>query len=399
MPLRQPPRHPSFRAFRRPILAFVAVLMLCLASAAAAQSIRIGVIVDRSGPAADASLDAAISAFGTRMATSGGVFGTPLEVLVADGRSDPSRIRAELERLVVDEGVHAIVCCTTAAAARVAREVASQHDVLILALAPTDGAGEWAFGLAPDQRTELRAIVSHAYGEGKRALALMTLDNAFGDAPQQILEEELPVAGMELVETQRYAPDVAVLTPEALWVATRLPGAIVVWGLPRDTRVAVDALRRRGYEGPLYVRSELVDSDAWDWIGRRDVRVAVAPILVEDAAPSAAPGLAEPFDAVASLADMLFALFGVRDVSADAARAWDGLALLRDAAEQAALYGVPPEDVAGYRLALRDAAIALPPFPGAGGSYDLDERTDQAALPGGLVVGEMRNGRLVQIEP
>ena len=400
MPLRQPLGLLTHRSLRRLIPVLIPVVLLCLAQAATAQAIRIGIVTDRSGPAADASLAAAVAAFDMRMESSGGVFGVPVEVLVADARSDPSRTRAELERLAVEEGVHAIVCCATPAAARMAREVAEQHDVLLLALAHIEQAGGgWTFGLAPDERTELRAIVSHAYGEGKRALALMTLENAFGDAAKRILEEELPVAGMELVETQRYAPDVTVLTPEALWVATRLPGAVVVWGLPQDTEVAVDALRRRGYEGPLYVRSGLVDTDAWDRIARRGVRMAVAPILVAAAAPDDAAGDAGRYSAARSLADMLNALYGLRDISAEAARAWDGLALLQGAAEQAALYGVPPEDVASYRLALRDAAIALPPVQGAGGSYDLDERSNQAALPGGLAIGEVRDGRLIPTAP
>ena len=374
----------------------LACLLACLLGLAAAQSIRVGVVVDRSGPAADAALDAAIGAFQARTASAGGVFGAPFEVLVRDGRSDPNHIRGELQRLVQQDGVHAIVCCDSQPAVRVAREVAEEHGVLVLALGAGDGGSAgWLFGLGADDRTELRAVVSHVYAEGKRALGLMTLENAFGNAPVRVLEEELPVADMELIAVERYPPDARMLTPEALWIATRLPGAVVVWGLAPDTAVAVDALRRRGYEGPLYVRSGLLaDDSGWERIARNRVRAAVAPVVADGSTSQASDS-----SAAAVLSDMLFTLYGVRDVTAAAGRAYDGLALLRDAAEQAALYGVPPDDVAGYRLALRDAAVALPPYLGAGGAYDLEERSDQAALPSGLIVVEATDGRLIPLAP
>lgn len=376
----------------------LSALIVLLPSFAVAQSIRVGVVVDRTGPGASSAVDAVLDAFETRLASAGGVFGMEFDVIVRDGRSDPSRVRAELLDLVRVEGVHALVCCASATSARVAEEVAAEHGVLTLVLdaAPGSGGG-WLFGLGPDERTELRAMVSHAYAEGKHALALMTLDNAFGDRAAEALEEELGVAGMELLVTERYPPDVAVLTPQALWVATRQPGAVIVWGLSQDTEVAVDALRRRGYEGPIYARGTVLgDPSAGMGAGEfRNVRFPVAPIRVDDAAAGATGAL----EAAVALADYLRGLYGLTDVSAVAARAYDGLDLLRDAAEQAALYGVSPDDVPGYRVALRDAAIALPEWFGAGGTYELEDRGGSAAVPGGLVIVDVRDGRRLAVVP
>lgn len=369
----------------------------CAASIVLAQEIRIGVVVDRSGPAASAAIEAAIAAFDMRLRSQGGVFGIPVEVLVRDSRGDPRATATALELLATEDDVHALVCCHDVPSARTSAAVASEHGLPLLLLASPDIApGPWWFALGPDARTELRGIVGHAYAEGKRALGLMTLDHSFGDLPERVLTQELGAAGMDLAVVERYPPDVDVLTPEALWVATRQPGAVVVWGLARDTRLAVDALRRRGYQGPVYARSDLFDgpSEGIDPSAFAGVRLAVAPILVDDAAVST-PSLA----AAERLGDVLFGLYGIPDVSAAAARAYDALDLLHAAAEQAAVYGVSPSDVAGYRLALRDAAIALPDFVGAAGIYDLQEAGGQAALPQGLAVVELRGARWVAITP
>lgn len=365
-----------------PLLAFATVT---------AQEIRIGVVVDQTGPSVDPAMDAVLAYFETRVQRSGGVFGSSFDVIVRDGRGDPSRTRTEIERLFEEDLVHAVVCCAGIPGAQAAANSAEAHRVLTLTLAtPAEAEAGWLYGLAPSERTELRAIVSHTYGEGKATVALMTLDNTFGDLPARVLEEELDVAGMRLVAVERYSPEATVLTPEALWVATRQPGAVVVWGLARDSIVAVEALRRRGYEGPVYASPALTGD-----LPAADVRFPAAPIQVDDV-----PGTpTADTRAAVELSDAILGLYGLREISPAAARAHDALALLLAAAEQAALYGVSPNETASYRLALRDAAIALPPFEGAGGRYDLSERSNQAALPAGLVVVRAVGGRLVAVVP
>lgn len=370
--------------------------VLATASFAWGQEIRIGVVIDRSGPGADDGMVHAIAAFDMRMRTAGGVFGMPIEILVRDGRGDPEVSRDALEQLASEHAVHALVCCTDAATASIGVEISERHGILLLSLAPHDDVNPWTFALAPDARTELRAIVGHVYSEGKRGLGLMTLSNDFGDLPARVLAEELTVAGMELVAVERYAPNVDVLTPEALWVATRQPGAVVVWGLAHDTRLAVASLRQRGYQGPVYVRSALLGEPAAniDATTFAHVRFGVAPILVHQTDATTAS-----LDAAEHVADFIWALYGVRNLSTDAARVFDALGLLRSAAEQAAVYGVSPDDVNGYRSAIRDAAIALPVYVGAGGSYDLEESGGLAALPAGLVFIELQGDRRVAVFP
>lgn len=373
----------------------LSLLIFVVFALAQGQAIRIGVVVDSSGPGSDPAVEAALAAFADRSSSAGGVFGAPFEILVRDSRSDPSRVREEITRLVVEDEVHAIVCCESQPSASAAEAIAEEFGVMTLTLAPsTGGPGGWTFGLGPSERTALRAVVSHAYAEGKRGIGLMTLDNPFGDLAQRVLEEELPVAEMELVVTERYPPDASVLTPEALWVATRLPGAIVVWGLPRDTAVAVEALRRRGYGGPVYARPALLEEASGRLNGDslEGTRFPVAPIVAD---LRDVPEM----EAARNLSDMLYGLYGVREVSPAAARVFDALTLLRSAAEQAAVYGVPPTDTQAYRFALRDAAVALPPLQGAGGAYDLDERNDEAVLPVGLVMVELREGAFVPVTP
>ena len=242
--------------------------MLCAllpGSAALADAWTVGVIVSASGPNAEVGRAQAYAAERTAAALArDGVFGAPFEVLVRDDAGDPRRAEA-LAGELADAGALAIVCCTTPAATTRVAETLDARMTPHLALAASDLTDRfWSVSLAPSDRTRLTAIAVDASGQGKASLAMMTLDSDFGAAALAAFERALADAGRSLAGEARYPAEAAVLTPEGLWIATREPGAVVVWGLPRDLPVALDGLRRRGYEGIVYARDAALPAPAWE---------------------------------------------------------------------------------------------------------------------------------------
>ena len=269
----------------------------------------------------------------------------------------------------------------------------------LLALTDVDPTeGTWTFALAPSDRTRLTAIAVDAAGAGKVTLALMTLDTPFGDAAYDALERALADAGRTLAGEARYPADASVLTPEALWIATRQPGAVVVWGLPQDLPIAIDALRRRGYLGLVYARPEAIPTTqltrarlaeephlgADPWTG---LRAPLAPAVLAGRLPIEHPNHA----AVAAFVGRALvgdpAAANGRD-RAVLAQVDDALVWLLAAKEQVAALGLD-DGVATRRQALRDALIGLPPLPLAAGTYDATDADRRAARWQGLVVAEI----------
>lgn len=385
----------------RHLLRIVLVLGATASSWAAAQSEpwTVGVIVSLSGPAsATGTLQAHAAERFAETLGRRGVFGTPILVEVRDDAGDPARA-ATLAADFADAGAVAVVCCTTATATARAGAALESAGVPLLALTDVDPNGTtWTFALAPGDRTRLTAIAVDAAGEGKVALALMTLATAFGDAALDAFERALADTGRSVAGEARYPADAAVLTPEALWIATRQPGAVVVWGLATDLPRAVDALRRRGYDGLVYVRPEALPSavlarvlpagvpvrGADPWTG---VRSPIAPAALGDRLPADHPHQ----DAITAFVGR--ALAG--DPGASSAAERGALALVDDALvwslaamEQVAALGLG-DGVATRRQALRDALIGLPPMVLAAGTYDATDGDRRAARWQGLVVAEI----------
>lgn len=361
-------------------------------TARAADAFSIGVIVSREGAAraAGAAQTLAATTYAARLRARGGIFGRDFELLLRDDAGDP-RAAGRLARELVDQGVGAIVCCTTAAATRVVAQVADDAGVVLLAPSPLDTSHYWAFSLALSDADDLAAIVSDAHRRGVWTMALMTLDNGFGDDAATTLQGLLGYAGIGMVADVRYAPGTTDLRPEALWTATRQPGAVVVWGLKGDLLAAVDGLRRRGYTGPIYGRSALLDPVAGGLdLGRLPgVRFATAPaVLAEDGTP---PGACAE-EASAVLRQLRAATGGTIDVAL-ATPVYDALDLLRRGLEQVAILPLPDDRPEVARQALRDSLVGLPPTCGGGGRYDLQEGSSEALQASSVAFSEVRGGR------
>ena len=389
------------RRIARRIAAVVVVASLALAQAAE-DPIVVGVITSRSGgaSAAGSSQALAATAWASRLRAAGGVFGVPVELRLADDQSVPRRARDEAEALVAD-GAHVLVCCTTAAASYEVASVAETAGVALLAPTALVGFGApaaapyWAFGLAPSETDALAAVIADAHRAGVSAIALMTLDNAFGASTLEAARALAEVAGMRVAAEVTYAPGTVELRPEALWVATRQPGAVIVWGLADDLEVAVSALRRRGYEGAIYGRSALllpgVERPSLGSLA--EVRFAVPPALVSASLPSGADCGAETAAAAAMLAAVPA---GLADL-ASSAPVLDALDLVRAAAEQVIALNLPDVSLAAMRQALRDALVALPERCGANGITDLLDGRGSAAVPRGLAIGMVTQAGLVAV--
>lgn len=360
------------------------------------QGLLVGVITSRAGVAQAAGASQALAADAWADATErgGGIYGVPIRVVVRDDGGVPARALAEAEALI-SEGAHALVCCTTATASKSVAWLAERAGVLLIS--PSDPAqaefddddSYWSFSLWPSESDALAGLVAHASAGGRSSLALFTLDNEFGERTSEILRALLGYAGMHLIAEHSYSPSVQELRPEALLMASRQPGGVVVWGMPADTATAVSALRARGYEGPVYARAALLapGAAAAGTAALAGVMFAVPPsIPLGAASPTELAGDYQCAATVAMNRDRLAQQFrGVARLDA-AAPILDALDFIAAGVEQLLVLQLPSTtSLAVQRQAIRDAVVGLGERCGASGLIDFQEGRRSAIVPRGLV--------------
>ena len=120
--------------------------------------IRVGVVHSLSGTmaASEAPLVDALRLASEEINAAGGLLGRPLELVIADGRSDPAVFAQEAARLIVDEHVSVLFACWTSACRKAVKPVVEQHRHLLFYPVQYEGLEESPnilyTGAAPNQQ-------------------------------------------------------------------------------------------------------------------------------------------------------------------------------------------------------------------------------------------------------
>jgi branched-chain amino acid transport system substrate-binding protein len=374
------------------LLSWLLVLFAFTAAATAQEEFRIGVIVSETGPAAAEGRQQllAVQNLQRRLRGSTSPALRAVTVLLRDDGSDAGRALQAAHELVEEAAVHALVCCTLGTAtARVAPFLQQQR---VLGISPSrplllpEGEPPFLLVLPPGVLTQLRAVGLDARSLGNRIALLAPDTGAGGDAAAALRAAALE-AGLHVSRVELFTPGRRPLTPEGLLVAASQPSAVVVWGAAGDTWPAVRGLRERGFEGPVYVEQELLDSAPAEL--RASLRSVVPPV-----SSSSVAGLQNEAAAAAYRRESGATLLKA-EVSVGGARTFDALELILRAYEQALAYQVSPAVTMQFRQALWDGLIGSGAADLAAGSYRFDGRDAGIALPRGLVGVSLQGSRLV----
>jgi len=137
----------------------------------------------------------------------GGLLGRPIEIVLADSRSDPAAAAAEAERLIVAEGISALFACWTSTCRKALLPVVEQHRHLMFYPLQYEGLEQspniFYTGLAPNQQIlpGTRWALDHL---GKK-FYLLGSDYIFPRTANRIIRDLAQAGGGELL-AERYRP-------------------------------------------------------------------------------------------------------------------------------------------------------------------------------------------------
>lgn len=237
------------------------VLMFLFSTLSFAQSVEIGVILSLTGEhAASGQADLkGVESFKAQLSSTG--FSSDyFEILIKDDGSSVALAETLAEQFIA-EGVHALLCCRSAQASKRVLALSQQANVLTLALSELPSDAAWGYSFEPSAERVIQALFLAMAARGENKVAVMTPDNAIGDLVERAVRRLSVPGGVGVIELMRYPPEATVLTPEALWVATRLPDVILVWGGVQDSILAYQSLRERGFEKQIIVPPALLLRD------------------------------------------------------------------------------------------------------------------------------------------
>ena len=383
----------------RRTLPVLLALALLLTPAALAQTLRIGAAAAATG-AASALGEPEANTFRMlqdQINAAGGIGGVPVEIVFLDTASDTAQAVTNVSRLIQEEDVHVVICCTISANSLAIIDTVQEAGVPNISLAAAANIIEpveeryWVFKTPQTDRLMIGGIVQDMQRSGLRTLAYLAIDDAYGEGGLTELNAAIAGTDIEVVAIERYGRSDTNVTAQVLSATRSRPDAVLIWGVVRDTALVVEELANRGYDGQVYVSHGVGNPSFLELAGdaAEGVRLPIGPMIVVDELPEDS----EIRPVAAAYVAEYEALFGEGTASTFGGHAWDAvkaveLALLH-ALEQGELDW---DDTASVRQALRDALEDMGPFVGVGGVFDFTAEDHLGLDERALVIVKIRGG-------
>ncbi len=352
-------------------------------------AIRIGVVLDASGPASALGEGEAntLELMQRMLEEQGGVGGVPVEFVYIDSNSDVGEAIDAVERLIEDGGIHALLCCTLSSSTQaIVSPVMSDGlpTISLAAAAPIArpaGMRFWVFQVAQSDALMANAIVADMADRGVTDVSILSLSDEYGESGNVELQTAFDASNIRVGRIVRYDRDAESFNAPALAALLDRPQAVVVWGIAEDSARMVRTLRERGFGGDIYLSHGVGAPSFLEMAGEaaEGVRLPIGPAVVADQLASNHPVR----DVALAYRDAYDEAFGAGRVTSFGAHVHDAVGLLMQAIAFAQENGeLDPSNVPATRMAIRSALEQMGPYVGAGGVFDytgsdhtgLDER-------------------------
>jgi branched-chain amino acid transport system substrate-binding protein len=187
----------------------------------------------------------------------GGVNGHPIELIILDDETDPTKSNLAVKKLVKE--VPVVIGPSTSGTSLAVVGVAEEAQVPLISCAasykivtPIESR-KWVFKVAGSDSHVVGKMFDQMKSKGIQKIAIMTVSDGFGASGREELLRLAPENGLTVVADERYGPQDTDLSAQLTKIRTAQPQAIVNWSTGPTQILAVKNWRDLGMDSiPLY---------------------------------------------------------------------------------------------------------------------------------------------------
>ena len=325
-----------------------------MAGSALADTIKVGVTVSQTGPAASLGIPQRNSV----ALLPAEIAGQKMEYIVLDDATDATKAVANTRKLIDEDNVDVIIGPSITPAALAMVDVVGEKKVPLIVLAasariiePPTGAKAWVFKTPQNDSLMADAVADRMAQDGVKSVAFIGFNDSYGDGWLTEITRALAAKKIELTDAERFARTDTSVTGQVLKAISTKPDAILIAGAGSPAALPAKALVERGYKGRVYQTHGVANADFLR-VGGKDVEGEVlpaGPVLVASQLPAG--------NAIKPVAETYVhdyeAKYGAGSMATFGAHLYDAGLLLQAAIPEALKQAKP--GTAEFRIALRDA--------------------------------------------
>lgn len=233
-------------------------VLACVATASAANPIRIGGLFAVSGPAAflgdpeKKTLETLVSDINAK----GGIKGSKIELIIYDTQGDATRAVQLATKLIKNDKVAAIIGPSTTGETLAVVPLAEKEQIPLVSCAAgikiTEPVKKWVFKTPANDHVAAEKIFNYASKMKQRNIALLTVSDSFGSSGREQLKALATKKGFKIVADEVYSPKDTDMTAQLTKIRSIKPDAIICWGTNPGPAVITRNIKQLGIKIPLY---------------------------------------------------------------------------------------------------------------------------------------------------
>lgn len=369
----------------------ISLTVLAAMTSAARADITVGFVTSLSGAGSSIGIPygrGIAAAFAYR----GEVAGQKIKLIQLDDASDPSAATRNARKLAEEEKVDVLIGTATAPSTIAIAAVASELKVPFIAVSPiqptADPANQWAIAIPQPAPLLVKVVADRMKRDGVKKVGYIGFSDAWGDLVYNGAKTAEGRGDIQVVTNERYARTDTSVTGQILKLVAARPDGVLIGGSATQGALPLLGLAERGYKGPSYGTTALVNPDFVRVGGKAadGIKVSTGPVIVADQLPDGhfAKKLSADFR------ESFLKANGVASTDGFSGYSFDAWMVLMDAAPRALKTAQPGSPA--FRTALRDALLATKEVPGVHAVYNFKPGETHGVDERSLVIVTLKNG-------
>jgi len=365
-------------------VALVLAILMC-SGAFAAEPYKVGGIFSATGRASFLGdpEKKSVEMLAEQINAAGGINGHPLEMIVYDDEGDATKSNIALKKLITKDKVLAVVGPSLSGTTLAIIPVAEKAKIPLVSAAASikivKPVKKWVFKTPQDDVLAVGAIYRYIVKKGVKKIAIITVQNGFGDSGRQQLIDQAKGAGLTVVANERFGPKDTDMTAQLTKMRGTDAEAIICWGTNPGPAVVAKNMKQLGIKIPLYQSHGVASKKFIELAGdaAEGIILPAGKLLIADQLPDSDPQKAT----LLKYKNDYEKKYG-GSVSTFGGHAWDGLMLVIEALEK-----VGPD-----KAKIRDYIENKKGFVGTGGIFNFSPDDHNGLSLDALVMIQIKNG-------
>lgn len=186
----------------------------------------------------------------------GGINGVPIDIILADDESTPEKATEEMNRLINDENVLAVLGTTTSGPSLAMKGIAMDNEVPLISagaaigiVAPAEES-KWVFKTPHSDAHAVERIYMYLKDSGMTDVAVLADSNAFGASGVEQLEALKGDYGINIVANESYNTEDADMKTQLTKINGSGAQAVIVWGTNPGPAIIAKNMKELGMTMP-----------------------------------------------------------------------------------------------------------------------------------------------------